>query len=129
MSNSSKPQFAAVEYAFPQPDLPVVHCPICGKGTHDVHEDGSSDMTPCAHVAFIFLGEPCTFAYKSDDFDHRIDAKNSEDWSLENFQELLEKLEYDNKMLALEITHGGLSGNGGEIWYMDIYGFDYSVIG
>jgi len=127
MNDSSKPQYAAVEYPFPQPDLPVVHCPICGQGTHDLHEDGSSEMNPCPHLTFIFLGEPSAFTYKSEEFSQRITGKKLDNLSFENFKKFLKSLDYDNKLLALEITHGGLAGNGSPIWYTDIFGFDYNT--
>lgn len=128
MSEISKPQYAAVEYPFPQPDLPVIHCPVCGQGTHDVHEDGSSDLTPCPHLSFIFIGDPSTFAYKSHEFQQKVSNKRIKGLSTENFQKFLNKLGYDNKMLALEVTHGGMGGHGLPIWNVDIYGFDYGVV-
>lgn len=127
MSNPTKPQYAAVEYAFPQPDLPVVHCPICGKGTHDVHEDGSSDMTPCTHLSFIYFNDQGLFTYKSNDFTERIKDQDLDDLSFENFEEFLANIKYDNKMLAIEVTHSGMADNGGRSWRTDIYGFDYNA--
>ena len=129
MSESSKPQYAAVEYPFLQNDIPIVHCPICGQGTHDRDEDGSSEMTTCPHLAFIFIGEPSCFEYKSEEFEKRVSGKDLDNLSFENFKKFLKSLSYDNKMLALEVTHGGFAGNGGAVWYTDIFGFDYSVIG
>ncbi|MFZ4462494.1 MAG: hypothetical protein ACOYN5_01505 [Bacteroidales bacterium] len=127
MSESSKPQYAAVEYPL-QNDFPIVHCPICGQGTHHLNEDGSSEMTPCPHLSFIFIGEPPTFDYTSEEFSQRIKGKKLDNLSYENFKKFLTSLGYDNKMLALEITHGGLADNGGPIWFTDMFGFDYSVI-
>jgi len=129
MSEPSKPQYAEVEYPFPQADLPIVHCPICGQGTFDRDEDGSSEMTPCPHLAFIFNGEPSIFEYKSEEFSQRITGKDFENLSFKNFRKFLKSLGYDNKMLALEVTHGGFAGNGGAVWYTDIFGFDYNASG
>ncbi len=128
MSESSKPQYAAVEYPLLQNEFPTVHCPICGQGTHHLNKDGDIGMTPCPHLAFIFICEPSSFAYKTDEFSQRIKGKKLDNLSFENFKKFLQRLGYDNKMLALEITHGGLADNGGPIWFTDIFGFDYSVI-
>jgi len=126
MSESSKPQYAAVEY-FPLAEPPVIHCPICGQGTHQTHEDGSSVMTPCPHLSFIFFSDQAIFAYKSIDFTERIQDQDLDDLSFENFEEFLEEIGYDNKMLAIEATSGGMADNGGGSWRTDIYGFDYST--
>ena len=120
MNAPKKPQYASVEYPFPLKESPIVWCPICGKATYDIDEDS---ITPCPHLAFIFIGED--FEYKSQDFEKRTSGKDLEDLSFENFQEFLESLGYDNKFLAIEITHGGLGC--GTSWHTDIYGFDYST--
>jgi len=129
MSTPTKPQYAAIEYAFPQTDLPVVHCPLCGHGTHTVHEDGSSDLTPCPHLAFIYLGDPSTFAFKSEEFEEKVAGKDLKDLTFDNFKKFLQSIGYDNKFLALEVTHGGMGGHGIPIWNTDVYGFDYGIIG
>ncbi|MCX6244688.1 MAG: hypothetical protein NTU98_08285 [Bacteroidetes bacterium] len=128
MNNSTKPQYAEIEYPFPQADLPVIHCPLCGMGTHDVHEDGSSELTPCLHLAFIFIGDPFTFAYKSEEFEQKVTGKDLKKLSFVKFKKFLQSIGYDNKFLALEISHGGMGGQGTPIWYTDIYGFDYGVV-
>ena len=122
MSDSSKPQYAAVEYPYPLDEFPIVHCPICGNATFK-EDDGSSEMTPCPHLAFIFNGSSGTFEYKSAEFAERSSTVEEDDLSFENFEEYLEPLEYDNSMLVLEVTHGGIPN----VWYTDIYGFDYST--
>jgi len=128
MKTTTKPQYAAVEYPFPQADLPTVHCPLCGQGTHDVHEDGSSDLTPCPHLTFIFIGDPSTFAYKSEEFAQKVKDKDLKKLSITNFKNFLQSIGYDNKFLALEITHGGMGGHGAPIWMTDVFGFDYGVV-
>jgi hypothetical protein len=122
MSNSEKPQYAAIEYPYPLDEIPIVHCPICGNATYKV-DDGGSEMTPCHHLAFIFVGSSGTFEYKSAEFAERSSDVEEDDLSFENFEEYLESLEYDNSMLVLEVTHGGIPN----VWYTDIYGFDYST--
>ena len=42
-------------------------------------------------------------------------------------RKLLERIGYGNKLLALEITHGGMAC--GPVWYTDVYGFDYGTVG
>jgi len=127
MSESSKPQYASVEYPFPLNETPIIHCPICGQGTYSVKKDGSSEMTPCPHLTFIFFSDQATFAYKCPDFTERIHDQDLDDLSYENFEEFLEEIGYDNKMLAIEVTHGGMADNGGGSWRTDIYGFDYNA--
>jgi hypothetical protein len=128
MSESSKPQYAAVEYPFPLAETPVIHCPICGQGTYKVQQDGSSEMTPCEHLTFIYFNDQGIFAYKNIDFTERIRDRDLDDLSFENFEEFLEEIGYDNKMLAIEATSGGMADNGGRSWRTDIYGFDYNTI-
>ena len=42
-------------------------------------------------------------------------------------RKLLERIGYGNKLLALEITYGGMAC--GPVWYTDVYGFDYETVG
>jgi hypothetical protein len=116
------PQIAKVEQPFGI-EPPTVHCPICGQAMID---DG--DINPCNHLAFIHAGAGCDdFEYQSDDFrstDKAIDDDNGV--SYETIKDILVSAGYDNKMLAIEITYGGMSC--GPVWYTDIYGFDYGSL-
>lgn len=41
-------------------------------------------------------------------------------------RKLLENAGYGNRLLALEITYGGMAC--GPVWYTDVYGFDYDTV-
>ncbi len=45
---------------------------------------------------------------------------------LDNFSDYLEVAGYDNKLLAIEVSSGGMAC--GPVWYTDVYGFDYGMI-
>ena len=122
MSDRALPGYAEIE----QPagsDFPVVHCPICGAATMEIGENGG-EVTPCSHLAFIYVGEVGEFEYQSEDFQIRLEGQETGNLSLESFGEVLKTADYGNKLLALEITHGG-----GPVWFTDVYGFDYSTSG
>lgn len=131
MSKKSLPQFASVEQPFGI-DPPIVHCPICGQATMDFSTEGGEDdcakCTPCEHLAFIFVGEAGEFEYQSEDFKKRLgivgDEDDEDETEDEDFQMMLVRAGYENKLLALEITYGGMSCTGPS-WYTDIFGFDY----
>jgi hypothetical protein len=125
MNSSTKPQYAEIEYPFPLEEPPVIYCPLCGNPTYELNDRGEFKVNPCQHLAFIFLGDPSTFAYKSKDFEYRITGKDLKDLSFENFKEFIESLGYDNKFLTLEVTHRGMGNR--RIWYTDNYGFDYAL--
>ena len=122
----STPQYASVEQHFGI-EPPVMHCPICGQAL--CNADGVFE-TPCEHLAFLYLDDTGDFLHESADFKKKIDAfRNDEnfegfDWS--SFPNFLKQLGYDNKMLALAVTYGGMGC--GPVWYMDIYGFDYGTL-
>jgi len=123
MSDPEKPQYVAVEYPYPLTEIPVVFCPICGQPTYKVEDNGSSVMTPCSHLTFIFVESSGEFEYKSEEFKERSLDHEDDDLSSENFEEYLIALGYDNSMLAIEITHGGIPN----VWYTEIFGFDYNT--
>lgn len=116
-------QYAMVEQPFGA-EPPLVHCPICGKPTADLDEEGLGEFAPCEHTAFIYLTVVPDFAFMSEDFEKRTEDIDVDDY--ENFKGFLEATDYDNKLLAIEITYGGV-GCGAE-WYTDIYGFDYGTL-
>lgn len=122
----SAPQYASVEQPFGIKP-PVVHCPICGHAVCDA--DGAFE-TPCEHLAFVYLDAIGDFPYESAAFTKRMDAFRDDedfegfDWS--SFPNFLKQFGYDNKMLALGVTYGGMAC--GPVWYLDIYGFDYGTL-
>lgn len=144
MSEKSLPQFASVEQPFGI-NPPIVYCPICGQASMEFPPEGSEDecahCTPCEHLAFIFVGEVGEFEYQSEDFKKRLGIVDDEEADVEDeneddeeddeddedFQAMLVRAGYDNKLLALEITYGGMSCSGPS-WYTDIFGFDYGMM-
>lgn len=55
-----------------------------------------------------------------------IDDDLMEDLTFDTFKEFLQKAGYDNKLLAIEITYGGMGG--GPMSFTDVYGFDYGTL-
>jgi len=124
MSEKAIPQYAKVEQPFGC-EPPLVHCPICGKATLEMSEEGGT-ITPCPHLAFLYIGEIGEFEYKSQDFQKKIEGIDDEELGLDTFGEFLQKAGYDNKLLAIEITYGGMAC--GPVWYSDVFGFDYGSL-
>jgi hypothetical protein len=134
MANKTKPQIARVEQPFGI-DPPIVHCPICGQATMKIDEATGGEVTPCNHLAFIYVcGD---FEYQSDDFEARVkkveEAEVEEDWDeeaeeadVDYIEDLLEKTGYGNNMLVIEITYGGMCH--GPVCYTDTFGFDYNMM-
>lgn len=126
MKPASKPQFASVEQPFGC-DPPQPHCPICGKAALRVDEEGLAQADPCPHLAFIFVGEVGEFAYRSPAFEKKAVRRRLVDLDLVKLRKLLERIGYGSKLLAIEITYGGMAC--GPVWSTDVYGFDYETIG
>jgi hypothetical protein len=127
MAKKTKPQIASVEQPFGI-DPPIVHCPICGNATITIDKVTGGEVTPCDHLAFIHVPEAGGFIYKSSDFDQRITKieESDEDDGWDDFGDLLIKAGYQNNMLAIEITYGGMCHC--PVYYTDIVGFDYAMI-
>ena len=131
MTQKSSSQYAAIEQPFGC-EPPLVHCPICGnKSIVD------NEIHPCKHLAFIYVGEISEFVYQSESFELQFAATlNAHDdledddqdnyIGLDNLQDCLKEAGYDNNLLALEITYGGMAC--GPIWFTDVYGFDYGTL-
>lgn len=115
----TKPQYARIEQPFGRKP-PVVHCPICGQATLDLE---GGEVTPCPHLAFIYVGEASEFEFTSADYDQRTSDLDDEELDFDSFSEFLGKAGYGNNLLALEVTYGGMAC--GPVWFTDIYGFDY----
>ena len=97
-----------------------------GKGVLRVDDDGFAHTDPCPHLAFLFVGEVGEFEYRSPAFQKRAIGRCLNDLDLVKLRKLLERIGYGNKLLALEITHGGMAC--GPVWYTDVYGFDYETV-
>lgn len=120
----------AFAYApFEQPfgcDPPIVHCPICGQAARKDTEDGGV-ITPCPHLAFIYVGMLGDYEYTSEDFARRLEGLDDEDLEeMEELREVLAAAGYGNQLLALEVTYGGMGC--GPMWFTDAFGFDYSTL-
>ena len=124
MSEKSIPQYAQIEQPFGC-ELPVVHCPICGKATHHIGEEGA-EVTPCPHLAFIYIGDAGDFEYTSQDFEKSMENIDDEELTFDTFREFLQKAGYGNKLLAMEITYGGMAC--GPVSATDVFGFDYGTL-
>jgi len=125
MGESSGPAYVSVE----QPlgvDPPIVHCPICGKATMRILKSGGK-VTPCEHLAFIWVGEVGEYEYRSERFEARMAGVDVDE--IESDEPLVETLRlagFDNELLALEITYGGAGC--GPMSYTDVFGFDYGTL-
>ena len=119
--NVSLPQYARVEQPFGV-GHPTPHCPICGQAVVD--DDG---VTPCAHLAFVFVGEAGDFEYQSPSFAQRIEERDLGPVGLDGLDAYLLEAGYGNGLLAIEITHGGMAC--GPVWYTEVFAFDYGTCG
>ena len=122
MNQNSTPQYAAIEQPFGVEFTPI-HCPICGQSTFDME---TGEATACTHLAFIYIGEVGDFEYQSDVFQQKWQGVDVEEFKFDNFNQYLQQAGYDNKLLSMEVTCGGMAC--GPVWYTDIYGFDYSTL-
>jgi len=125
MSRSNSPQIARIELANGA-DAPIVHCPICGNPTLKMIND-QGQVNPCDHLVFILDCDLAEFEYKSPEFDQKLAATfNWRVISLEKVEKSLKKLGYNNELLVLEITFGGVAC--GPYSFTDLVAFDYSKV-
>ena len=124
MNQNSIPQYAAIEQPFGVEFTPI-HCPICGQSTIDIE---AGHATPCPHLAFIYIGDIGDFEYQSDAFQQKWQSLDIDviEFKFDDFNQYLQQAGYDNKLLAIEITGGGMAC--GPIWHTDVFGFDYSTL-
>ena len=122
MSQNSTPQYVTLEQPFGL-DFSPVHCPICGQSTIDMEAGGT---TPCSHLAFIYVGDAGDFEYKSEAFKEKWQSIDIEDLGFDNFSQCLQKAGYDDKLLAMEVSCGGMAC--GPVWFTNVYGFDYATM-
>ena len=87
---------------------------------------GTEDGCPCPHLAFVFVGETGEFEYRSPAFEKKAARRRLQDLDLVKLRKLLERIGYGNKLLALEVTYGGMAC--GPVWSTDVYGFDYETV-
>jgi hypothetical protein len=129
MTNKTSPQYVSIEQPFGC-EPPLVHCPICGNKICLENE-----VNPCSHLAFLYIGEIGEFIYQSEAFENKFEAtlnsheetEDEDDYvGLDNLCECLAEAGYGNKLLALEITYGGMAC--GPVWFTDVYGFDYDTL-
>ena len=126
MKDESRPQYARVEQPFGV-DFPTVHCPICGKATTKSGDDGPDpELTPCKHLAFIYVGEVGGFEYTSADFNEKTKNLDFDELDPGNLEEFLKEAGYGNNLLVIELTHGGMAC--GPVWFTDVFGFDYDSL-
>jgi hypothetical protein len=125
MTKTSQPQYVHLDQPFGC-DPPLAHCPICGNPSMVVDKIEGGKVTPCDHLAFIFVGEVDAFEYESKDFKKRTAGINKETLSVSNFKSALKKAGYTNNMLALEITGSGMAC--GPVSSSVIFGFDYDFM-
>ncbi|HBC89256.1 MAG TPA: hypothetical protein DCZ94_20135 [Lentisphaeria bacterium] len=114
----SLPQYAQIEQPFGAKP-PLVHCPICGKATFK----GQTKVTPCKHLAFVYIGENQDFYYKSQYFKRKSEGVENKSLTPDTLRKFLKKVGYWNNLLAIEITYGGMAC--GPVCFTDVYGFDY----
>ena len=126
MEEKSVPQYATVEQPFGI-ELQPMFCPICGHHSINTEEDSDEyyKVTPCEHLAFIYLNDIDEYEYQSEDFAKRLE-NIPEDEDTKYFYNLLVKAGYDNKLLAVEIVHGGMAC--GPIWNSVTFGYDYGKL-
>ena len=123
MSLELLPQIACIEQPFGCAP-PIVHCPICGKASMEI-VDECGTVTPCPHLAFIYVGEIGDFEFQSADCEKRFEEVDMDELDFDSFSKVLKSVGYDNKLLAIQITYGGMAC--GPTWYTDIFAFDYST--
>ena len=108
MTQVTKPQIVRIEQ-LEKVDPPIVHCPICGKPSLKMVK-GNGQINPCKHLVFILSDIASDFEYKSPEFDQKLSRNfNCSKISIGKVKNSLRKLGYDNKLLAFQITYGGMA--------------------
>lgn len=120
MTEQAPPQYAAIEQPFGCEPV-VLHCPICGTRTAEF-----GGVNPCPHLAFVYASEEQEFVYESDDFVRRRERLSAHQVQLQDVRALLAAAGYGNRLLAIEITYGGMAC--GPVWYTDVVGFDFDML-
>jgi len=111
----SKPQYAELEMYADD----IIHCPVCGYPTQS--QDG--EFNACKHLEFIYIGELDEFIYKKSRFERNTNFLDYEYFQFSDFRDFLQKAEYGNSFLVLEVTYETMAC--GPVCSTDIYGFDF----
>jgi hypothetical protein len=117
MAEKLPPQCASVQQPFAL-DPSVIHCPLCGNESF-----GDEEVTPCPHLAFIWLAGVLRFEYMSDEFAGRFAKVVDEDMEFHDFNEMLEAAGYSNTLLSIAINHCRTPCGAPRV-YVSISGFD-----
>lgn len=118
MNEFKSPGYARVFQPFGA-EIPVVHCPICGTATQEGSDEEGWSLNPCPHLEFIYTEEG--FEYQTEECQRRLEDIDLDE--IVEFSDALEQAGYDEKLLAIDITFGGMSC--GPVWYSVVWGFDY----
>lgn len=121
---ASLPQFAAIEFPFGD-EIPIIHCPFCGKATMELSETGEGTVTACPHLLFMFVDLSGEFEYMSSDFKKRLKKADIELDSIEDFKQVLTDCGYGNEVLAIEMSSCGMAC--GPCGITVTHAFDFSV--
>jgi len=103
---------------------PLIHCPLCGKATV-IRTTGEVD--PCPHLLFVHYGVSGCFEHVSDDLSARLEKLGGEEaFDCSDFPGSLRQAGYDDSVLVLEVTYGGIAC--GPAWSTDTYGFGFRIV-
>lgn len=113
------PAVANIELPFGQ-SQGIPHCPCCGARQFD----DEWEATPCKHTAFFLLWETGDFIYATEKLEKAIDEPRPDDF-YENLEGYFAKLGYDDSLLIINETSGGMAC--GPVWSTTSIGFDFSA--
>lgn len=109
--------------ADPGAPFQAAHCPACGQASVVV-DDGEASVTPCGHLAFLYLSESGAFEYLSEAFGGRIRAAAGDlPVSIDELPELLGRLGCGEEFMAIEVEQAGLAHGPVKRYY--VYGFSW----
>ncbi len=120
----SDPQWVSLE--LPMGADPNVHCPICGGQVLGPDESGVCEINVCPHLVFVHVGMANKFEYQSEEFMQRMSTVDEYDELNDDLREFVRALEYDERLLALEITTSGMAC--GPVSSTDVFAFDYGLV-
>lgn len=106
-------------------DIPFACCPICGQAVVDRREREVEEMTPCSHLAFIFLGDRGEYAFMTESYRDRLGSSCIELDTLEPTQGLLGAMGYGDELVTLQVEYGDKVRGGST--FSDMLAFDNSA--